>query len=178
MYSLWTSRPIYRSKDIDSDGEFMLHSLCERLGRGFLGQELHIPIRDFPLWVGSQIRYPPGDQITPRVCTRIFCEYFPVRQPVDPGTPAPNVPPASDQLQGNTRHAPAQLHSNNPACSCQDKSEASERRRTPPLKFANVTQWVKVPSGQSLANRPVVKSTCKPGNGSTELDGARIQAAL
>jgi hypothetical protein len=45
-------------------------------------------------------------------------------------------------------------------------------------KLVNVTQWVKVPPGQSLASRPVEKSTCKPGNGSTELDGTRMQATL
>ena len=44
--------------------------------------------------------------------------------------------------------------------------------------MVNVTQWVKVPPGQSLASRPVEKSTCPPGNGSTELDGTRMPAAL
>ena len=35
---------------------------------------------------------------------------------------------------------------------------------------------MKVPPGKSLASRPVVKPTCKPGNRSTELGGARKQA--
>jgi len=67
----------------------------------------------------------------------------------------------------------------NPASSCRDKSETSgiEKGEEPTKKVVNVTQWVKVPSGQSLASRPVEKSTCKPGNGSTELDGTRMQAA-
>ncbi len=34
----------------------------------------------------------------------------------------------------------------------------------------------KVPPGQSVAGRPVVKSTGKPGDGSLELDGTRVQA--
>jgi len=65
------------------------------------------------------------------------------------------------------------------ACSCRDKSETLgiEKGEEPSTKLVNITQWVKVPPGQSLASKPVAKSTCKPGNGSMELDGARIQAA-
>ena len=51
------------------------------------------------------------------------------------------------------------------------------KEKNPSKKLVNTTQWVKVPPGQSLASRPVEKSTCKPSNGSTELDGTRIQAA-
>ena len=50
------------------------------------------------------------------------------------------------------------------------------------MKGAVVTQWVRaasaqVPPDQSLASTSVVNSTCKPSNGSTRLEGSRIQAA-
>jgi hypothetical protein len=35
-----------------------------------------------------------------------------------------------------------------------------------------------IPSGKSLASRPVVNSTGKPGNGSLMLEGTRVQAVL
>jgi hypothetical protein len=49
------------------------------------------------------------------------------------------------------------------------------------MKRVGVTQWVRakaqVPPDQSLASRSVAHSTCTPSNGSTELEGARMQAA-
>jgi hypothetical protein len=44
------------------------------------------------------------------------------------------------------------------------------------MKFAKVTQWVKVPPNQSLANRLVVNPAGKSGNGSPKPGGARVQA--
>ena len=69
------------------------------------------------------------------------------------------------------------------ACSCQDKSKTLGREKS--RKFVNVVQWVssskmllQVPPSQSLASRLVGNLTCKPSNGSTELRGTRVQAAL
>ena len=45
------------------------------------------------------------------------------------------------------------------------------------MKFTVVTQWVKVPPVQSLANRTVVNPAGKPSNGSPEPGGVRVQAA-
>lgn len=44
------------------------------------------------------------------------------------------------------------------------------------VKFDVVTQWVKVPPEQRVAASSVAKSAGKPGNGSLEPDGARVQA--
>ncbi len=44
------------------------------------------------------------------------------------------------------------------------------------MKFAKATQRVKVPSGYSLANRPVANPAGKSGNGSPKPGGARKQA--
>ena len=64
--------------------------------------------------------------------------------------------------------------------SCQVKSRSLELGVNP-MKFDNVTQWVRVvmtqvPPGQSLANRPVEESAGKPGNGSPKPDNSRMQA--
>jgi hypothetical protein len=45
------------------------------------------------------------------------------------------------------------------------------------MKFTIVTQWVKLPPVQSLANRTVANPAGKPGNGSPKPGGARVQAA-
>jgi hypothetical protein len=45
------------------------------------------------------------------------------------------------------------------------------------MKFTVVTQWVKVPPGQSLASRTAATPAGQPGNGSPEPGGARVQAA-
>jgi len=45
------------------------------------------------------------------------------------------------------------------------------------MKFTIVTQWVKLPPVQSLANRTVVTPAGKPGNGSPKPGEARVQAA-
>jgi hypothetical protein len=47
------------------------------------------------------------------------------------------------------------------------------------MKWVVVTQWVRtervqLPLDQSLASRSVVKSTCKPSNGSAKLEGTRM----
>ena len=38
----------------------------------------------------------------------------------------------------------------------------------------SVLERVQVPPDQSLASRSVVKSTCKPSNGSAKLEGTRM----
>ncbi len=48
--------------------------------------------------------------------------------------------------------------------------------RRKPMKFVDVTQWVKVPPNKSLANRLVVNPAGKSGNGSPKPGGARVQA--
>jgi len=45
------------------------------------------------------------------------------------------------------------------------------------MKFVDVTQWVKVPPNQSLANRLVANPAGKSGNGSPKPGKARVQAA-
>ena len=45
------------------------------------------------------------------------------------------------------------------------------------MKFTSVTQWVKVPPVQSLASRTVATPAGRPGNGSPEPGGVRVQAA-
>ena len=45
------------------------------------------------------------------------------------------------------------------------------------MKFTIVTQWVKLPPVQSLANRTVATPAGKPGNGSPQPGEARVQAA-
>ena len=45
------------------------------------------------------------------------------------------------------------------------------------MKFTIVTQWVKLPPVQSLANWTVVTPAGKPGNWSPKPGGARVQAA-
>jgi hypothetical protein len=49
------------------------------------------------------------------------------------------------------------------------------------MKRVVVTQWVRanaqVPPDERLASESVVTSTCKPSNGSTELEGTSMQAA-
>jgi hypothetical protein len=45
------------------------------------------------------------------------------------------------------------------------------------MKFTIVTQWVKLPPGQSLASRTVATPAGQPGNGSPKPGGARVQAA-
>jgi hypothetical protein len=44
------------------------------------------------------------------------------------------------------------------------------------MKFINVTQWVKVPPDQSLANRSVANPAGQSGDGSPKPGGARKQA--
>ena len=41
-------------------------------GAWIFGSEATHPDAGFPTMMGSQIRYPPGDQITPRVCPRVI----------------------------------------------------------------------------------------------------------
>jgi hypothetical protein len=49
------------------------------------------------------------------------------------------------------------------------------------MKWVDVTQWVRaraqVPPDESRASKSVANSTCTPSNGSTELEGAKKQAA-
>ena len=105
------------------------------LGCGFWGRELYIPIRVFPLLVGSRLDI---RQVTKRLpCARvrgnptgllIFCLSFPEPQLVTPSTSAPNVPPASDQRQCITRHVQTQLHSNNTVCAERGFRPGGKRR--------------------------------------------------
>ena len=65
--------------------------------------------------------------------------------------------------------------SNKPPVAPRKAQSVGNRRES--MKFTSVTQWVRIPPVQSLANRTVANSAGQPGNGSPKPGGARVQAA-
>jgi hypothetical protein len=86
------------------------------VGRGFLGHEVHLPIRVLPLRVESQTRDPLGGQVTRRAYSKAR-----VSQGSSRPCPSAQALDVRSQRQVNSRIAqlprPTALHSSNPSCS-------------------------------------------------------------